>query len=499
MTPERRTVEKKEGAIGPHAVAAVSASSIPQGDPAPGCFGQRRSGSERGCFGRLRALMPAPTLVLDSGGVLTNNRSSVRHDGEQIHKATLPGAYALVHLWQRLRQSPVLVCSRVNSVNSDHWVVRHACALGLEPDQVRLVRQRADKGPVCLECRATVVVDDTSEALQAMAIGAWKTVRMAVHFGRGHRTYTGPWQEWFEERLELADTHRELAALLEIPVGGVWEFLETQGPPYQPHREEVLTQAWKLLEGLPPPAAPAGAGDSRPPLERRRRQWNRVLKAREAALPEEEWPSLNPEAAVKAEGDGADSAPAASAGRDPAASTEQAPPQKKPKAKLPQPKVKVEAKAKAAATPDKSANPVEPQQVEATVIAKAAPPELSSSSSSYYTSSSEQETTAADQQAGAAAAKQAPVPPQAPVPAAPDAPAAQPAEPQQPWGHRNPSSGWSAAKRRRAELHRAGGNRPARLIETPMCEACGKNQPGAYCPGRLCRRCCLDRACPQHH
>ena len=224
-----------------------------------------------------------------------------------------------------------------------------------------------------------------------------------------------------------------------------------------------------------------------------------MLKAREAALPEEEWPSLNPEAAVKAEGDGADSAPAASAGRDPAASTEQAPPQKKPKAKLPQPKVKVEAKAKAAATPDKSANPVEPQQVEATVVAKAAPPELSSSSSSYYTSSSEQETTAADQQAGAAAAKQAPVPPQAPVPAAPDAPAAQPAEPQQPWGHRNPSSGWSAAKRRRAELHRAGGNRPARLIETPMCEACGKNQPGAYCPGRLCRRCCLDRACPQHH
>ena len=51
-------------------------------------------------------------LVLDSGGVLTNNKSSVRHDGGQIYKATLPGAYALVHLWQKLRDSPVVWAKR---------------------------------------------------------------------------------------------------------------------------------------------------------------------------------------------------------------------------------------------------------------------------------------------------------------------------------------------------------------------------------------------------
>ena len=69
-----------------------------------------------------------------------------------------------------------------------------------------------------------------------------------------------------------------------------------------------------------------------------------------------------------------------------------------------------------------------------------------------------------------------------------------------PWQNRRPDSGWVSRKAERAARHQAGGTtKPQKVTETPYCQMCSKNQPGGYCPFKLCRRCCREDGCPQHH
>ena len=75
----------------------------------------------------------------------------------------------------------------------------------------------------------------------------------------------------------------------------------------------------------------------------------------------------------------------------------------------------------------------------------------------------------------------------------------------QSWQGRRPESQWCSRKRQRAADHRAGAaaTKPPTVFAVPLCELCRKNNPGASCPFKMCRPCCVSRApsdsnCPQH-
>eukprot|EP00435_Cladocopium_sp_Y103_P004962 s6021_g1.t1 len=132
----------------------------------------------------------APTLCLDSGGVLTvlGGNQEEKHDGKSIYKASVPGAYALVQLWQHhYGEDSVAVASRVNHIPTGgrvHWVARHAESLGILPDRVHaeslgilpdrvyLVTRIEEKRRVTSQIQATVVIDDRPDALLWQARGA---------------------------------------------------------------------------------------------------------------------------------------------------------------------------------------------------------------------------------------------------------------------------------------------------------------------------------------
>ena len=48
---------------------------------------------------------------------------------------------------------------------------------------------------------------------------------------------------------------------------------------------------------------------------------------------------------------------------------------------------------------------------------------------------------------------------------------------------------WHEKKRQRAERYQAG-LQPLRVVQTPMCFSCHRNQPSQYCANRACRNCC---------
>ena len=70
------------------------------------------------------------------------------------------------------------------------------------------------------------------------------------------------------------------------------------------------------------------------------------------------------------------------------------------------------------------------------------------------------------------------------------------------WGGRSENSKWLARKKARAQKYREAPSSSSapRVVATPMCRNCGKNQPGAFCQLGLCRRCCNSQwtPCEQH-
>ncbi|CAE7274641.1 unnamed protein product, partial [Symbiodinium sp. CCMP2456] len=146
-------------------------------------------------------MAPPHVLALDSGGVLTD-KSSVKYDGKEIYKQTQWGAYATVQLFMAVHGAKNLhVVSRVNKAKPNHWVVQHAKALGISVEQVHLVQRRVDKQGVSAEISATHVIDDNSDALYALAVGAWRSLERAVLFGGQSYRNQGRYDDWLRERM----------------------------------------------------------------------------------------------------------------------------------------------------------------------------------------------------------------------------------------------------------------------------------------------------------
>ena len=152
----------------------------------------------------------APMLCIDCGGVLTRY-GDVKYDGEEIYKATMPGAWAFLLLWQACYgEDAVRIISKVKWFphKEKHWVVRHAMSLGLPSDQVFLTDQNSNKGYYARRSNGTVVVDDRLDCLQSMMNGSSKSLQTAVLFGGADPRN--------EKKVHCISDFRDLAVLLRM-------------------------------------------------------------------------------------------------------------------------------------------------------------------------------------------------------------------------------------------------------------------------------------------
>ena len=187
----------------------------------------------------------APMLCIDCGGVLTRY-GDVKYDGEEIYKATMPGAWAFLLLWQACYgEDAVRIISKVKWFphKEKHWVVRHAMSLGLSSDQVFLTDQNSNKGYYARRSNGTVVVDDRLDCLQSMMNGSSKSLQTAVLFGGADPRN--------EKKVHCISDFRDLAVLLEVyPNGTVWDWLMDEGPPNKPHDEAVRDDLLQRLKAM---------------------------------------------------------------------------------------------------------------------------------------------------------------------------------------------------------------------------------------------------------
>ena len=443
-------------------------------------------------------------LCIDCGGVLTRY-GDVKHDGEEIYKATMPGAWAFLLLWQACYgEDAVRIISKVKWFphKEKHWVVRHAMSLGLSSDQVFLTDQNSNKGYYARRSNGTVVVDDRLDCLQSMMNGCSKSLQTAVLFGGADPRN--------EKKVHCISDFRDLAVLLEVyPNGTVWDWLMEEGPPKKPHDEAVRDDLLQRLKALDDARAwlPTSTANKR------------KVEAASALSSSSKWVPKG-SAAPAGDNDDDDERPPPpdnvvflyrkSAAKKPVKKESPPPSTRPPK----QSTIKEEPdyggdQADDDDDNDQESSSEEDQEEDTESEAK----KLRRSSSKK--SGSRRRSTSTDakirdlqnqvkqlqwqQQAGwyypyyqgAAAASAA----QGSQPAAPAASAGPPL-----WGGRRPDSSWTQAKLKRAELHRAtGGQTAQRMTPAIACCRCGKNQPGAYCPARCCRRCCTQSSCPQHH
>ena len=471
----------------------------------------------------------APMLCIDCGGVLTKYGTK-KYDGEDIYKATMEGAWAFLLLWQAAYgEDAVRIISKVNwfPKKEKHWVTRHAVSIGLSSDQVFLTDHGGNKGYYARRSNATVVVDDKLDCLQSMMTGSSKSLQTAVLFGGADPQN--------QKNVHCLLSHRDLACLLEVyPNGTVWEWLVEQGPPHKPHDESVREELLRRLKAM---------DDARSwqPLNAKRK----VRSSEAASASSTKW---------VAKGPASSSAP----GNDDDADDDERPPPtdnvvflyRKSAAKKPE-KMKHEDHEEPpppSRPPKQSAMKEEPDYGDQDDDKDDDDDKCEESSSSAEEDDEEEDTesdakkirrssskktasrphrrrrsTSTDekikdlqnqvkqlqwqQSAGwyykqqyYPAAAQASQPAMS-APAAAAGPALGAAAMPPVWQGRRPDSGWTQAKLKRAERHRAGGQQKQaqRLTPAISCSQCGKNQPGAYCPSMCCRRCCMLSNCPQHH
>ena len=191
-------------------------------------------------------------LVLDSGGVLSNNRCSIKHDGDQIYRASLPGAFALIHFWQRLH-GPIVVVSKVTAPRADHWVVRHCKSLGLEGDQVlaALLRTRSACGWTRASAWTTAATRFTTWLAEPGGASSWLCSSAATR-GTLRPTSsmaTGLRRSW-SWRLPSTSWAGCWTYRCRAELGPSW----WRRVRHTSRRDEVVKLCWQILEGLPPPA-----------------------------------------------------------------------------------------------------------------------------------------------------------------------------------------------------------------------------------------------------
>lgn len=201
----------------------------------------------------------ARILAIDCGGVLSAKTDDVKYDDDKIYKAAMEGAYCLVQLYKFKSGRWPHVVSRVNFPSNKHWVLRFCKhTFGIPDECIHLVREKAEKGPVCAQLGATAVVDDSYDALYAMGTGAWETLASAVLFQEQGKPLSkqGLWDSWLlENKLEFAGNMLELMVALGIArtmtQAEEYQSLFRWGPPTHPHSEERLETALAVVRGIP--------------------------------------------------------------------------------------------------------------------------------------------------------------------------------------------------------------------------------------------------------
>ena len=239
-------------------------------------------------------------LVLDSGGVLSNNRCSIKHDGDQIYRASLPGAFALIHFWQRLH-GPIVVVSKVTAPRADHWVVRHCKSLGLEGDQVlaALLRTRSACGWTRASAWTTAATRFTTWLAEPGGASSWLCSSAATR-GTLRPTSsmaTGLRRSW-SWRLPSTSWAGCWTYRCRAELGSSW----WRRVRHTSRRDEVVKLCWQILEGLPPPAtlpAAAAGARERTPLPRRKR-WKAPEAASASHRAAADWPTPSEGATAKA-------------------------------------------------------------------------------------------------------------------------------------------------------------------------------------------------------
>ena len=201
----------------------------------------------------------ARILAIDCGGVLSAKTDDVKYDDDKIYKAAMEGAYCLVQMYKFKSGRWPHVVSRVNFPSNKHWVLRFCKHTSGIPDEcIHLVREKAEKGPLCAQVGATAVVDDSYDALYAMGTGAWETLASAVLFQEQGKPLSkqGLWDSWLlENKLEFAGNMLELMVALGIArtmtQAEEYQSLFRWGPPTHPHSEERLETALAVVRGIP--------------------------------------------------------------------------------------------------------------------------------------------------------------------------------------------------------------------------------------------------------
>ena len=201
----------------------------------------------------------ARILAIDCGGVLSCKTDDVKYDDDKIYKAAMEGAYCLVQMYKFKSGRWPHVVSRVNFPSNKHWVLRFCKhTFGIPDECIHLVREKAEKGPVCAQLGATAVVDDSYDALYAMGTGAWETLASAVLFQEQGKPLSkqGLWDSWLlENKLEFAGNMLELMVALGIArtmtQAEEYQSLFRWGPPTHPHSEERLETALAVVRGIP--------------------------------------------------------------------------------------------------------------------------------------------------------------------------------------------------------------------------------------------------------
>ena len=201
----------------------------------------------------------ARILAIDCGGVLSCTTDDVKYDDDKIYKAAMEGAYCFVQLYKLKSGRWPQVVSRVNFPSNKHWV-RRFCkqTFGIPDECIHLVREKAEKGPVCAQLGATAVVDDSYDALYAMGTGAWETLTSAVLFQEQGKALSkqGLWDSWLlENKIEFAGNMLELMVALGIArTRAQAEEYQSQfswGPPTHPHSDDLLETALAVIRGIP--------------------------------------------------------------------------------------------------------------------------------------------------------------------------------------------------------------------------------------------------------
>ena len=484
---------------------------------------------------------PQPTLCLDSGGVLTVQRSGgEKHDGDTIWKATMPGAYALVQLFQ-YHHGPDSVCvvSRVNRIPADsarhrHWVERHAVSVGVLWRHIYLCTELEEKRKHVREAKGTVMVDDRLDALYAMSQGGNDagTAQKAIHFGGAEQPRNWPFDD---HKAEAVQSHYEIAKMLGLVEDKeLFNWLCEQGPPNCPHSVTIQEEIYKRLRGQDRRGGHAPDGDSGkdnkndeddgegPWMRQRSRRSRRREKdnenAAEAATPPSSYKWQPAGHGLYKQGD---DKLTVEAQLETAAPKSQAKPDVVKRELVEDGERQGDAsrrrmaaekqgslQGKAAAEHDDDDDEESSSNVHARLQRlEERFDEVKDENRrwrDYYGAWQTQNASAGGWYYPWQWAR-----PAAPEPVwnqrHPGSAWAQPAAPEPTpapvWNHRHPGSAWAQNKLRRAAEYQArGGRRDApRQHSLPMCALCQTSQPGAFCPRRRCRRCCTDRACPQHH